>query len=224
MRPVPDTASPAIGTSGAAKQKAITLMRLIRVNLAEDDLDEAESLCRRLDKMRLPEKAFGSEEDSPGRVYTAVKKARRNHDSDVVQASSIDSGPLAKRAVAESEDIAPADLHEPINPAVSDAAAEPPTQDEVLKALCKAHRDGTLENNVTRTKIRMLIEPVKDSVDPPSSQPHVGQVQMHHIRFKCTVYYTETSQVDLPSPHKTVDENCKEVIYINRDHLHRVAK
>jgi hypothetical protein len=221
----PETDRSSVSVSTAAKHEAITLMNLIRGDLAAGEISQAESLCRQLDKMRLPEKAFASEEDSPGRVFTAVKKARRNHDSDVVQTSGADSAMITKRAVAEVEDeIDGTDVHEPINSAISDAATEPPTQDEILKALGKAHHDGALQNGVTRTKIRMMIEPVKDTVDPPSSVPRIGQVQMHHIRFKCTVYYTETSQVDLPSPHKTVDENCKEVIYINRDHLHRVAK
>ena len=129
-----------------------------------------------------------------------------------------------RNANTEVEGLDPAEVREPIDPAVSDAAAEPPTQDEVMKALRKAHRDSALENGVTRTKVRMLIEPVKDAVDPPFAMPQLGLVQMHHVRFKCTVYYTETAHVDLPSPHKTVDENCKEVIYINRDHLHRAAK
>jgi hypothetical protein len=35
------------------------------------------------------------------------------------------------------------ELHEQIDPAASDFAAEPPTQEEVMKAFEKAHDDGT---------------------------------------------------------------------------------
>ncbi len=111
----------------------------------------------------------------------------------------------------------------PVNSAGSDTAAEPPTQAEVMKALEKAHGDAAPQHRVTRSKVRMLIEPAKDALDSPFDAPQLGRVQMHHVQFKCTIYYTETAQVDLPSPHKTVDENCKEVIYVNRDHLHRAG-
>jgi hypothetical protein len=69
----------------------------------------------------------------------------------------------------------------------------------------------------------MLIEPAKDAVDAPLDMPQVGRVRVHHVQFKCTVYFTETAQLDLPSPHKTVDNNCKAVIYIDRDHVHRAG-
>jgi hypothetical protein len=132
--------------------------------------------------------------------------------------------PAAKSASTGGRSTDQAEVRGQIDPAASDTAAEPPTQDEVLKALGKAHGDANGQHGVTRTKVRMLIERSKDTLDPQMAMPQLGLAQTHHIQFKCTIYYTETAQVDLPTPHKTVDENCKAVIYINRDHLHRVVE
>jgi hypothetical protein len=51
----------------------------------------------------------------------------------------------------------------------------------------------------------------------------VGPVQVHHVHFKCIVYYTETIHVGWPVPYTTMDEDCQEVIYIDHDHLHMVG-
>jgi general secretion pathway protein D len=67
----------AVGPSQAARQQAIVLMRNIRAALAAGQLAQAEFLCRQLDAMRIPERAFGPGEDSPGRVYDAVHQAQR---------------------------------------------------------------------------------------------------------------------------------------------------
>jgi len=222
--PSPGTGSPAVGASAVAKQQAIALMQQIRNSLAAGELAEAESLWRQLDKMRVPEKAFGSGEDSPGRVYTAVHQARRKIDAGVIQTAASFSAPLAISSSTDGKGLSLADVHEPIDPTTSDAAAEPPTQNEIMKTLTKAHGDTASQHAVTRTKVRMLVERAKDVIDPPFAIPQQGQVQLHHIEFKCTVYFTETAEVELPSPHKSVDENCKEIIYISRVHLHRVAK
>ncbi len=66
----------AVGPSQAARQQAIVLMRNIRAALAAGQLAQAEFLCRQLDAMRIPERAFGPGEDSPARVYEAVHQAQ----------------------------------------------------------------------------------------------------------------------------------------------------
>ena len=53
--------------------------------------------------------------------------------------------------------------------------------------------------------------------------PLVGPVQVHHVNFKCTVYYTEVTHVGWPVPYTTTDEDCQEVVYIDHAHLHMVG-
>jgi hypothetical protein len=78
-------------------------------------------------------------------------------------------------------------------------------------------------HEVQRNKVRIVCEPIQDSIDPPRDMPLVGPVQVHHVHFKCTVYFTEITHVGWPVPYTTVDEDCQEVIYIDHDHLHMVG-
>jgi general secretion pathway protein D len=75
-----------VGSSQAARQQAITLMRNIRSALAAGQIAQAEFMCRQLDAMRIPEKDFGPGEDSPGHVFDAVHQAQRRAASGVIQA------------------------------------------------------------------------------------------------------------------------------------------
>ena len=52
--------------------------------------------------------------------------------------------------------------------------------------------------------------------------PLVGPVQVHHVRWKCTVYYTRITRPGWPIPQHHVDES-EEVIYIDHTHLHMVG-
>ena len=56
----------AIGPSQAGRQQAVELMRQIRGAMAAGQIGAAESLCRQLDALRVPERAFAPGEDSPG--------------------------------------------------------------------------------------------------------------------------------------------------------------
>ena len=53
--------------------------------------------------------------------------------------------------------------------------------------------------------------------------PLVGPVQVHHVKYKCIVYYTEVTHVGWPVPYTTTDEECQEVVYIDHSHLHAVG-
>jgi len=76
---------------------------------------------------------------------------------------------------------------------------------------------------VQRNHVRIICEPTQDTVDPPRVMPLVGPVQVHHVHFKCTIYFTEIIHVGWPVPYTTTDEDCQEVIYIDHDHLHMVG-
>ena len=115
----------------------------------------------------------------------------------------------------------------PIQPGVPEVALEPPSEDEIMRKLEKARpvpAGSPFSYETQRNKVRIISEPIQDSVDPPRVMPRVGPVQVHHVHFKCTVYFTEVTKVGWPVPRTTVDEDCQEVIYIDRDHLHRVSK
>lgn len=79
-------------------------------------------------------------------------------------------------------------------------------------------------HEIARNHVRIVVEPMADFVDPPRVMPLVGPVQVHHVKFKCIVYYTEVTHVGWPVPYTTTDEECQEVVYIDHTHLHMVGK
>ncbi len=95
-----------------------------------------------------------------------------------------------------------------------------------MQAFAKARpiEHGDPLHEVQRTKVRINVELLEESVDPPRTFPTIGEVQAHHRHFKCTVSYTEIDRLGGPAPKTTIDEDCEEVIYIDRDHLHHVGK
>lgn len=114
----------------------------------------------------------------------------------------------------------PAGSNRPSNPTDS---FDPPSDDEVLRALDKAKpTQGGFLHSVERNNIRIVKEKVSDSVDPPSVAPLLGPVQLHHAHYKCTVYYTEITRVGWPSS-STVNEDMQDVVYIDHNHLQLAA-
>lgn len=105
-------------------------------------------------------------------------------------------------------------------------ALDPPSEDEVMRALEKAKplEGGVpLLHEIQRNNVRIVVEPVADYVDPPRVYPLIGPARLHHAQYKCIIYYTESTRVGWPIPYKTVDEDAQEVIYIDHDHLHMVG-
>ena len=105
-------------------------------------------------------------------------------------------------------------------------ALDPPSQDEIMRALEDAHPlEGGLPflHEIQRNNVRIVVEPLEDSIDPPRVYPLIGPAQLHHAQYKCTVYYTEVSRVGWPIPYTTTNEDAQEVIYIDHDHLHMVG-
>lgn len=105
-------------------------------------------------------------------------------------------------------------------------ALDPPSDDEVMRALDEARPlEGgiPLLHEVQRSNVRIVKDKIADYVDPPRVYPLVGPAQLHHAHYKCTVYYTETTRVGWPVPYTTVDEDAREVIYIDHNHLHMVG-
>jgi hypothetical protein len=105
-------------------------------------------------------------------------------------------------------------------------ALDPPTPDEVMRALEKAQpvQGGVpLLNEKQRNNVRMIVEPIADYIDPPRVYPLIGPAQLHHAHYKCTIFYTQVTRVGWPLPHTRVDEDSREVIYIDHNHFHMVG-
>jgi hypothetical protein len=105
-------------------------------------------------------------------------------------------------------------------------ALDPPSDDEVMRAFERANPiQGGLPmlHEVQRNNVRIVKDKIADYVDPPRVVPLIGPAQLHHAHYKCTIYYSQTTWVGWPIPHKLVDEDAQEVIYIDHNHFHMVG-
>lgn len=105
-------------------------------------------------------------------------------------------------------------------------ALDPPSEDEVMRALEKARSvEGGLPflHEIQRNNVRIVVEPIADYVDPPRVYPLIGPAQLHHAHYKCIIYFSETTRVGWPLPYTHTDEDAQEVIYIDHNHLHMVG-
>ncbi len=105
-------------------------------------------------------------------------------------------------------------------------AIDPPSDDEVMRAFEKAQpvQGGVAllwERN--RNNVRIVKEKIADYVDPPRHYPLVGPAQQHHAHYKCTIYYEDVRRIGWPVPHTLRDEDAREVIYVDHNHLHMVG-
>lgn len=105
-------------------------------------------------------------------------------------------------------------------------ALDPPSDDEVMRALEKAQPvQGGIpmlyERN--RNNVKIVKCKIADYVDPVRVYPMIGPAQQHHAHYKCTVYYEDVKRVGWPVPHTLRDEDTQEVLYIDHNHLHMVA-
>ncbi len=93
-----------------------------------------------------------------------------------------------------------------------------PPLDEVLRGLPRVPRGipGVLE--VFRDDIQVVSERLVRQVDPPRVFPLVGEAELHHNHWKCTVYYTDTVESGYPFPVRSRRPRA-EVIYIDKDFL-----
>jgi len=105
-------------------------------------------------------------------------------------------------------------------------ALDPPSEDEIMRALEKAKPiEGGLPflHEVQRNNVRIVIEPIADYVDPVRVIPNIGPAQLHHAHYKCIIHYSEKTRVGWPIPYTIHDEEAQEVVYIDHDHFHMVG-
>ena len=105
-------------------------------------------------------------------------------------------------------------------------ALDPPSDDQVIRELNRVRPvNGSvpgLETTIRNVK-GITKELIADYVDPVRVVPLIGPVQLHHAHYKCTVYFEEITQVGWPIPHQIRTEDGIEVLYIDKDHFHRVG-
>jgi hypothetical protein len=103
---------------------------------------------------------------------------------------------------------------------------DPPSDDEVMRALEKARPiqgDLPMLHETQRNNCRIVKEKIADYIDPPRVLPLVGPVQLHHCHYKCTVYFTEITRVGWPVPYTKYNEDASEVVYVDHNHFHAVG-
>jgi len=114
----------------------------------------------------------------------------------------------------------------PPAPGAPVVALDVPSDDEVMRTLERAH---PVEGGIpffwerSRNNVRIVKEKIADYLDPPRVVPLIGPVQLHHAHYKCTVYYTEITRVGWPKPHTLIDEDRREVIYIDHNNFYMVG-
>jgi hypothetical protein len=101
-----------------------------------------------------------------------------------------------------------------------------PSDDEIMRAFERARpvQGGLpLLHEIQRNNVRIVKEKIADYIDPPRVVPLIGPVQLHHVHYKCTIYFTEITRVGWPVPYTTRNEDAVEVIYIDHNHFHMVG-
>ena len=114
----------------------------------------------------------------------------------------------------------------PLTPGGPQEGLDPPSDDEVMRAFERARpTQGGLPFLYERqtNKVRIKKEKIADYIDPPRVVPLIGPVQLHHVHYKCTIFYEDVRRVGWPFPHTLKDEDAMEVIYVDHNHFHMVG-
>lgn len=120
------------------------------------------------------------------------------------------------------------DFRTPIRPPIREDRPAPtcdedaPDDAEVLRALKPVARGIPFYYEEFRDDVNVIKERLLDKIDPPRFFPLVGPAQLHHSHWKCIVSYTERFETRYPFPLSTTRPR-KQVVYIDKDHLHLYA-
>jgi hypothetical protein len=101
--------------------------------------------------------------------------------------------------------------------------ADEPADAQVLRALSPLALKVPFLYEQSRDNIRIVKERVVDRIDPARFFPLVGQAQLHHCHWKCTIYFDETTEGRYPFQYR-VTRSRVQVVYIDKDHLHRAPQ
>ncbi|MCE9547372.1 MAG: hypothetical protein K8T25_18015 [Planctomycetia bacterium] len=107
-----------------------------------------------------------------------------------------------------------------------DIGMDPPSDEQVMMAFEKARPvAGGLPflYETQRNNVRIVKDKISDYIDPPRVYPLIGPAQVHHVHYKCTIYFTQKDRVGWPIPYTKTNDDGAEVIYIDKDHFHMVG-
>ena len=117
----------------------------------------------------------------------------------------------------------------PVLPPITDEnhiALDEPSDDQIARMLEKVRpvSGGVPGLETTYRNVKGIEKhKISDYVDPPRVVPMIGPAQLHHVHFKCIVYFEEVTQVGWPIPYQIKKDDAMEVLYIDLDHFHRVG-
>jgi hypothetical protein len=100
---------------------------------------------------------------------------------------------------------------------------DPPSEQEVYETLPPLPHGVPFVYEKQRKNVRMSIEKIVDQVDECRFYPLAGPCQLHHCHFKCTIWFEETQWMGYPIPWSYTEKK-QEVVYIDKDHLHRCGE
>ena len=100
---------------------------------------------------------------------------------------------------------------------------DPPSDLDIYQTLAAIPHGVPFLFEVQRKNVRFATEKLVDEIDPCRFYPLAGPCQLHHCHFKCTVWYDETYTMAYPVPWTWTDHK-QEVLYIDKDHLHRCGE
>jgi hypothetical protein len=100
---------------------------------------------------------------------------------------------------------------------------DPPSEKEIYETLPPIVHGVPFVWEVQRKGVRFSVEKIVDQVDECRVFPLAGPCQVHHCHFKCTIWYDETITMGWPIPWTHTDHK-QEVVYIDKDHLHRCGE
>jgi len=100
---------------------------------------------------------------------------------------------------------------------------DPPSELEMYETLKPIVHGVPFVYEVQRKNVRFSIEKLVDQVDECRIFPLAGPCQLHHCHFKCTIWWDETTTMGWPIPWQYTDHK-QEVVYIDKDHLHRCGE
>lgn len=105
-------------------------------------------------------------------------------------------------------------------------ALDEPSDDQVMRLMEKSRPTaGAIPGlELTQRNVKGITkEKIADYVDPPRVVPLIGPAQLHHVHYKCTIYFEERTNVGWPIPYTKENQDAIEVLYIDLDHFHRVG-
>jgi hypothetical protein len=100
---------------------------------------------------------------------------------------------------------------------------DPPSEKDIYDTLRPIVHGVPFIWEVQRKNVRFSLEKLVDEVDECRFYPLAGPCQLHHCHFKATVWWDETTTMGWPLPFMHT-EHKKEVLYIDKDHLHRCGE